>query len=304
MTEQVMRLLRDGTSVGLHLVVSGDRSLVTGRMSTLVENRVVLRLADRGDYSVVGVPTREVPDTLPDGRALTPTPSWRGRSPCSPRTSPAPARTRPCARSPAATRSATPRPRGAAALPARGGSRLAAARRRAARPGGRGGRRRDAGVDPARRGRRRPPAAGPRPVRDPGRAGGRTAEVGRTNLRFAVRAALDAGRPVLGLCPVDNALWRDLDLHGAGLRTDGLAQEEARRPAPGAGGGHARRRRRRRPAQGGAARARCSRWCSRPAARAGGSWSPGRPRRSAAGTAAGCTSCARPGRACCSPRRA
>ena len=50
---------------------------------------------------------------------------------------------------------------------------------------------------------------------------------GRTNLlRFAVRAALDAGRPVLGLCPVDNALWRDLDLHGAGLRTDGLAQEE------------------------------------------------------------------------------
>ena len=26
MTEQVMRLLRDGTSVGLHLVVSGDRS--------------------------------------------------------------------------------------------------------------------------------------------------------------------------------------------------------------------------------------------------------------------------------------
>ena len=86
---------------------------------------------------------------------------------------------------------------------------------------------------PARRGRRRPPAAGPRPVRDPGRAGGRTAEVrAHEPARFAVRAALDAGRPVLGLCPVDNALWRDLDLHGAGLRTDGLAGG-ARRPAPG-----------------------------------------------------------------------
>ncbi|HET6651732.1 MAG TPA: FtsK/SpoIIIE domain-containing protein, partial [Nocardioides sp.] len=74
MTEQVMTLLRDGSSVGLHVVVSGDRTLVTGRMSTLVENRLVLRLADRADFGAVGIPVKLVPDTLVDGRALTPDP--------------------------------------------------------------------------------------------------------------------------------------------------------------------------------------------------------------------------------------
>jgi S-DNA-T family DNA segregation ATPase FtsK/SpoIIIE len=56
-------------------VVSGDRQLVLGRLSTLVENRLVLRLADRSDYTTVGIPTREVPDHLPAGRALTPDPT-------------------------------------------------------------------------------------------------------------------------------------------------------------------------------------------------------------------------------------
>jgi S-DNA-T family DNA segregation ATPase FtsK/SpoIIIE len=70
MTDQVMTLLRDGTAAGVHVVVSGDRQLVLGRMSTLVESRLVLRLADRTDYSTIGIPTREVPETMPDGRAL------------------------------------------------------------------------------------------------------------------------------------------------------------------------------------------------------------------------------------------
>jgi S-DNA-T family DNA segregation ATPase FtsK/SpoIIIE len=43
-------------------------------MSTLVEARLVLRLADRTDFGTVGIPTREVPETLVDGRALTPDP--------------------------------------------------------------------------------------------------------------------------------------------------------------------------------------------------------------------------------------
>ena len=75
MTDQVMTLLRDGTAAGVHVVVSGDRQLVLGRMSTLVENRLVLRLADRTDFSTVGIPTREVPEHLPEGRALTPDPT-------------------------------------------------------------------------------------------------------------------------------------------------------------------------------------------------------------------------------------
>ena len=43
-------------------------------MSTLVENRLVLRLSDRSDFGAVGIPVKLVPDTLVDGRALTPDP--------------------------------------------------------------------------------------------------------------------------------------------------------------------------------------------------------------------------------------
>ncbi|MDQ1294042.1 MAG: segregation ATPase FtsK/SpoIIIE, family [Actinomycetota bacterium] len=68
--EEVMRLLREGTSVGLHVLISGDRTLVSGRMGTLVENKLLLRLPDRNDFTLANIPARQVPDTLPDGRGL------------------------------------------------------------------------------------------------------------------------------------------------------------------------------------------------------------------------------------------
>ncbi|KQY64688.1 MULTISPECIES: FtsK/SpoIIIE domain-containing protein [unclassified Nocardioides] len=74
MAEQVQNLLRDGPSVGVTVVVSGDRTLVSGRMGPLVEDKLVLRLADRDEFSSAGIQAKQVPENMPDGRALTPDP--------------------------------------------------------------------------------------------------------------------------------------------------------------------------------------------------------------------------------------
>jgi S-DNA-T family DNA segregation ATPase FtsK/SpoIIIE len=73
LTDEVLRLLREGASVGLSLLMSGDRSLLSGRISTLVEHKLMLRLPDRNDYSLANISVRQVPDSMPDGRA-----SWGG----------------------------------------------------------------------------------------------------------------------------------------------------------------------------------------------------------------------------------
>ncbi len=70
LTEQVYGLLRDGGSVGVHVIVTGDRTLVSGRTGSLVERKFALRQPDRQDFSVYGIPPREVPEVLVDGRGL------------------------------------------------------------------------------------------------------------------------------------------------------------------------------------------------------------------------------------------
>ncbi|MCL2781089.1 MAG: FtsK/SpoIIIE domain-containing protein [Actinomycetia bacterium] len=69
-TNLVMTMLREGASVGLHLIIAGDRSLVVARMAALTENKLVLRLPDRDDYSMAGVPSRSIPEELAPGRAF------------------------------------------------------------------------------------------------------------------------------------------------------------------------------------------------------------------------------------------
>jgi len=64
----VYRLLREGPSVGLHVVLTADRSGMVGRISSMVEDKLLMRMADRGDYAGAGLPTRQVPAELPAGR--------------------------------------------------------------------------------------------------------------------------------------------------------------------------------------------------------------------------------------------
>ncbi len=71
LTEILMRILREGGSAGISAALTGDRSLGTSRLSSLTDNKLVMRLADRGDYPMMGVGSKQVPDTMPPGRAVT-----------------------------------------------------------------------------------------------------------------------------------------------------------------------------------------------------------------------------------------
>ena len=68
--DELLRLLREGPSVGLRAVVTSDRSGLLGRLPSVMRERVVLRLADRGDYGLADIPARQAPTAPPPGRAL------------------------------------------------------------------------------------------------------------------------------------------------------------------------------------------------------------------------------------------
>jgi len=70
--DTLLRLAREGGAMGLRLVVTGDRQLLTGRAASAFPDKLLLRLPDRGDYLLANVPHRSVPDHLPEGRGLLP----------------------------------------------------------------------------------------------------------------------------------------------------------------------------------------------------------------------------------------
>lgn len=71
MTEGVGRVLREGASLGVHAVITGDRSLAnTSKIASAVDNKLAFRLADKMDYSMVGLDSRDMPDHMPPGRAF------------------------------------------------------------------------------------------------------------------------------------------------------------------------------------------------------------------------------------------
>ena len=70
LTEAVTQILGEGASAGIHLVMTGDRSLLAGRISALCEEKLVFRLAEKDDYALAGLRPREMPDAIPAGRAF------------------------------------------------------------------------------------------------------------------------------------------------------------------------------------------------------------------------------------------
>lgn len=67
--EVLETLMRDGTALGLRVLVTGGRELLSGRVSSLVATRLVLHLSDRGDAALAGLTRTEVSDRLVPGRA-------------------------------------------------------------------------------------------------------------------------------------------------------------------------------------------------------------------------------------------
>ncbi|WUS42422.1 FtsK/SpoIIIE domain-containing protein [Kitasatospora sp. NBC_01250] len=68
LTDLVQILHREGASAGVHVVIAGDHMLLSGRMSSLCEDKLVLRLSDRTDASLAGLNSRKIPENLPPGR--------------------------------------------------------------------------------------------------------------------------------------------------------------------------------------------------------------------------------------------
>ena len=68
--ESIESLMREGAAVGLRVVVAGDRTVFRSRFGMLLEDRLLLRMPSPDDFDLVGMRAREVPLTMPQGRAF------------------------------------------------------------------------------------------------------------------------------------------------------------------------------------------------------------------------------------------
>jgi S-DNA-T family DNA segregation ATPase FtsK/SpoIIIE len=70
LAEILTRLLTEGASVGMHLIMTGDRTLLLGRISSLCEEKLIFKLAEKDDYRLAGLNPRDLPNDVPPGRAF------------------------------------------------------------------------------------------------------------------------------------------------------------------------------------------------------------------------------------------
>ena len=68
--DTVLTLMREGATVGIHLIVTGDRTVLSGRIATLTEDKIAFRLPDKSDMTFIGLTPRKVPEQMPPGRGI------------------------------------------------------------------------------------------------------------------------------------------------------------------------------------------------------------------------------------------
>ncbi|MQS09557.1 FtsK/SpoIIIE domain-containing protein, partial [Streptomyces alkaliphilus] len=66
---EVVRLLREGAAVGMHVIATSERLLLAGRLGAHNDKRLLLRQAEAGDYFHVGLSRDRLPTHVPEGRA-------------------------------------------------------------------------------------------------------------------------------------------------------------------------------------------------------------------------------------------
>nr|WP_174257654.1 FtsK/SpoIIIE domain-containing protein [Phytoactinopolyspora alkaliphila] len=65
-----MQIMQEGTGVGVKVIMTGDRTSLVGRLSTLMDDKLMLRMTDIADFTSIGMPGKEVPEHMPPGRAF------------------------------------------------------------------------------------------------------------------------------------------------------------------------------------------------------------------------------------------
>jgi DNA segregation ATPase FtsK/SpoIIIE, S-DNA-T family len=65
-----MQILQEGAAVGVKVVLTGDRSMLVGRISTLVDEHLLLRMTDPSDFTAIGMKGKDVPSHMPPGRGF------------------------------------------------------------------------------------------------------------------------------------------------------------------------------------------------------------------------------------------
>ncbi|MFE7317592.1 FtsK/SpoIIIE domain-containing protein [Streptomyces sp. NPDC057555] len=72
--QELTALIREGAPMGIHVVATSERALMTGKVAALNDARLLLRLTDRNEYSLAGISPKQVPAVVPQGRG------WQGGS--------------------------------------------------------------------------------------------------------------------------------------------------------------------------------------------------------------------------------
>ncbi|WP_420036480.1 FtsK/SpoIIIE domain-containing protein [Streptomyces sp. cg28] len=70
MISQVGMLLREGAAVGMHVVATSERALMAGRIASLNDSKLLLRMNEISDYTMCGIPREQVPSVIPAGRGF------------------------------------------------------------------------------------------------------------------------------------------------------------------------------------------------------------------------------------------
>jgi S-DNA-T family DNA segregation ATPase FtsK/SpoIIIE len=70
LTSVITQILGEGASAGVHLIMTGDRSLLAGRIAAMCEDKLAFKLAEKDDYALIGLRPRDLPDDIPPGRAF------------------------------------------------------------------------------------------------------------------------------------------------------------------------------------------------------------------------------------------
>jgi DNA segregation ATPase FtsK/SpoIIIE, S-DNA-T family len=64
------QIMQEGAAVGIKVVMTGDRTLTIGRMSTLFDDKLMLRMVDASDFGAIGMTSKQVPSTMVEGRGF------------------------------------------------------------------------------------------------------------------------------------------------------------------------------------------------------------------------------------------